>query len=183
MSVELQEFYARTAEIIGDVSPKSIERIVEASNKGKHVVHGIKKASSLREIEKKGILPLTPEGGMVSFWVCGTPIFGSTTDSRSPFNFFDTPFFNYGHSLMAITNLEVLKKICPELDIKQNSEVTLNFPVPRENIFLVGVTTKNINSEKLSREQGKEIERKMLNLLEEVLIDNYKVGGSKFVMI
>lgn len=58
-------FYNLASELIGgNVTPEKVKGVVDFLNEGRHIVHGIKDYGKLKDIDRKGVLPLTPEGGM-----------------------------------------------------------------------------------------------------------------------
>ncbi|HLD02796.1 MAG TPA: hypothetical protein VJC07_03810 [Candidatus Nanoarchaeia archaeon] len=88
----MPERVANVAVLIGGIDPSHIGAIIDASNTQGLILHGIKRAGCFDKICREGVLPLTPEGGQVSFWASGERIFG---DASFPMGTFDTPFFNY----------------------------------------------------------------------------------------
>ncbi len=88
----MPERVADVAALIGGIDPSHIGAIIDASNTHGLILHGIKRAGCFDRICREGVLPLTPEGGQVSFWASGEKIFG---DASFPMGTFDTPFFNY----------------------------------------------------------------------------------------
>lgn len=143
----LQNFCEKTSEIIsGSVSPERIRGLIDLANSRKVIVHGIKIYQRIKSVEEQGVLPLTPEGGYVSFWATGYRIFGSSLDNLSPLNTYDTPFFNYAHTrnlygepcmALAVTSQEKLKGVAGGVKIKPDSQLTLGFTVPRSALHLL----------------------------------------------
>lgn len=83
----------------GTVTGGEVQEIIRFSEQHRLLFHGIKRASDIPVVKEEGVLPLTPEGGSVSFWAKGTGIFFSSTPvPDSSMWMFDTPFFHYGSS-------------------------------------------------------------------------------------
>src|SRR3972149_7298884 len=133
---QIDAFCENAARLIGgDITGARVRAVIEASNAGKYLFHGIKDSRSLEAIETEGILPKTPEGGPASYWATGHNLFGSSLASSSTWNTFDTPFFNYAHSrfgsqdkkyymTMALTSETEIRKIKPSFGLKPDSVVT-----------------------------------------------------------
>ncbi len=161
---EKQYLYLTTevAKMIGrDVTPERIARVIYLSNIEGYLFHGIKRCTDLERIKKEGILPKTPEGGMVSWWTTGSRIFWS---SPGPLRGYDTTFFHYGYSgeesmNIAVANRHVLDKL-GRISFKSDSDVTINFPVPPEAIHILQVVEKTaVSAQALEQEMFKLIEK------------------------
>lgn len=173
------DFCKRTADIIGgSVTASRVERLIRASNDGKHIFHGVKRYKDVAGVEQEGILPLTPEGGNVSYWTCGFRIFGSSLDNPRLVNLFDTPFFNYSHSrgvnnlsqmTIAVSNYEQLYQAgILEKPFKNDSYLTISKPVSVENIALLIVQT--------GAGDPSAVQQRMFDLMENSLENSY-CGG------
>ncbi|MCL4353034.1 hypothetical protein M1615_01015 [Patescibacteria group bacterium] len=182
---DLWRFCRVTASIIGqEVSPAAVRRIIDISNQGGHLFHGIKGYSSLESVRRLGILPFTPEGGYVSFWTSGFQIFGSSLEDPSPSHTYDTTFFHYGHAydpsrerramLIALTNIRELERL--GLDTKtvrsKNAYAAIGIPLPRNSIVLLRAETSLEN-----KEDSPKIEKTMLELIEKTLVSGYELGS------
>lgn len=181
-----------TKTIGADISPDKVAGVIELSNRGGHIFHGIKRYKYFLDVIESGILPKTPEGGMVSCWCVGSRIFWSELTLSNKLNTYDTAFFHYGHcaredsSLLhmaiALTNRQVLSQI-GQVRVEKNSLVTVKFPVPRSLICLLHVDLKIDSGERNSaftpRQHGQVLENEMFNLIEECLVGGYKLGEKK----
>lgn len=138
------EFSAKVAEVIGgNISPDRVQSLIDISNDKGFVFHGIRLASKLPFIQAEGILPLTPEGGRVSFWTIGEPLFGWLKYSND-LSTFDTTFFHYAPSSIqdngprsmniAVSQLEILGLEMMEKSV--NAQLKTHKIVPSSEIML-----------------------------------------------
>lgn len=181
------------AKIIGgNVSGERIRRVIKLSNTGGQMLHGIKRYESLERIQKEGILPLAPEGGYASYWSLGNRIFWSSVSSSGRINTYDTTFFDYGHNrgkqersgmIIAITNGNDLQKIGP-VELKEDSLVHINFPIPRAKIYLIQVNLEGRrHTSSTPRERAQALEQEMFRLIEESLVEGYKSGEGRLLTV
>lgn len=171
---------ART--IGGPVTPSRVDHVLRLLN-NHHLVHGIKDHSHLARIQTQGILPLTPEGGQVSFWTTREGVFGYLT-SKGELQTYDTSFFHYAHSAnppsnrvvmnLAITNRHLLN--LHHITHQPGSYCTINHPVPRHAIALIQVS---IPRQALpARQLGQLVEQQLFLALESALIHGYTPGDT-----
>ena len=168
-----QGFSNQVAEILGgDVTPEQIEALIEASNRNGIIFHGIHDSAKIPNIERQGILPLTPEGGFVSYWSLGKPLFATNT-SRG-LTTYDSTFFHYAPNgrtngekkpsmNIAATQLKLVK---PGVQVPPNQQVTIDRAVPRSDLALLKVSG-HVN--------GRSAQVRMFELLEEV-VTNFTPG-------
>lgn len=184
LELESNVLYAVIADVIGgQITPQRVEQLISVAKSEGFLLHGVKSRSSLGTIRERGILPLTPEGGYVSYWTCGERIFISAR-SGSIGMFFDTPFFNYSHSrstgektgdtmILALANKSSLQKLT-RANIGPSSDVVMiDSPVPREYIMLLVVEGPN----------AKVTQQSMFGLLEDTCNKGYKPGSEIFARI
>ena len=158
----------KTAETIGVSIDDLVNEIIETSRKEKFVYHGIKKAD-LADIEKEGILPLTPETDG-SCWASGSALF---------YPEFNSPFFNYSGGLKNEGKTELKLAIAQakdlNIDFKQDSELVVNEKVPFSKISLIDVIV-NHPKEKNFRECRQEAEKLLLSAVYLQVIGSHTKG-------
>lgn len=128
--------YQRIADIVG-VSEGRVARLVEQTERGGHLVHGIKNLGSLEGIMRDGVLPMSPDGG-ASYWTSGLRIFAANGPD-SPLFGLDSSFFDYGSKVLALTNKGLLASHGIRLGDIDGSPVLITQPVPRTAIAILGV--------------------------------------------
>lgn len=178
LELETNALYAVIAGAIGgQISPQRVEQLISIAKSEGFLLHGVKSRFSLGTIREKGILPLTPEGGYVSYWACGERIFISAR-SGSIGRFFDTPFFNYSHSrsagektgdtmILALATKSSLQNFT-RANIGPSSDVVMiDSPVPKESIMLLVVEGPN----------ARVTQQSMFELLENACTNGYKPGS------
>lgn len=181
-----------TAKIIGGtVTPERVKSVIEASNSGLHIAHGVKENKDYESVRQTGIMPRTPEGGYASFWTSGARIFMGD-DPTSKFATYDTTFFHYSHSYdpdrqhfymtLALTNPAALPPL-ESAKISQNEYLSINAPLPREKIFLLRVEINKGPTTFDERTYDQIAEQKMFEILEEALLNGYKLGDEKVLKI
>jgi len=178
-------FCEKTAEVIGGgISPRRVRRIIDLSNEGKHLIHGVKRDKDFESIKREGILNLTPEGGRVSYWTSGLRMFGILNNGFT-LSTRDSTFFDYAHSrsldphktfmTIAITNEQELNKIKQFL-FKEDGYITIDTAVPADRLALLRVELSWEENLLSLREKAQTAEQIMFTLLEKVLLKGYKAG-------
>jgi hypothetical protein len=126
-----------------------IKDVVDTSNEKKILYHGIKRGSSIKQIKKEGLKPLTPESVYCSFWATGMALFNPTNDS---------PFFTYSASTspydpeicelnLAVTKYDLLTQKGLILEYKEDSQIRIKEIVPYDALALINVRVKHPFSE------------------------------------
>lgn len=180
---ECYEFGTSVSEILGgSISPQRIKCLIDASNNQGFIFHGIKNDSKLPEIEDLGILPLTPEGGFISFWTMGESLFG-TKMSGGGISTFDSTFFHYAPSRSRIEenslamNIAVAKVgLIDQSRPKQvNTQLTFNYPISR-NLFALLSVQEKIKNNQATEDTMQELLRKMFCLIEQATVKDFQAG-------
>lgn len=186
--LEFQHFCEQVAKTIGgEISTQRVKRLIWLSNKGKHIFHGIKRIKYLEGVKTDGIMPLTPEGGQVSFWTSGRRLFGELKKDGS-LQSYDSTFFHYGHTennkndgttymMIALSNAKTINQLS-EVEIKDNDYLQIGFPVPREKMSLLQVKVEG-NRPEGEYKAAQIAEQEMFKLIEDVLIRGYDLGEEK----
>ncbi len=180
---ETLDFATKVADIIGGtVTPERVANLITTSNDQGFLFHGIKRADKFREIDQKGILPLTPEGGFVSFWTQGKSIFGDLKTNGS-LDTFDATFFNYAHGRRHQNgpremNIAVTKRdlAFPQDINRPDGQKVAHHTIPRDLIVLLQ-TRQNLGLEKETVEPVRSNQVEMFELLEEV-VKNFTPGST-----
>ena len=171
---DYNEFGTKVSEILGgSISPQRIKCLIDASNNQGFIFHGIKNDSKLPEIEDQGILPLTPEGGYISFWTIGESLFG-TKILGGRISTFDSTFFHYALSKskteenslsmnIAVTKVGLIEPSQPK---QLNTQLTFNYPILRNQFALLHVQEKIKNKQAIG-DTRQELQEKMFCLLEQ----------------
>lgn len=189
----IKPLYREIAQTIGGgVTPERVKRVIDLSNKGKHLFHGVKNNSHMPKILEEGIGPKTAEGGYVSYWTIGWRIFSSRSDRLGRMGTYGTTFFHHGASRskepkksymnIVVTNKEALDSIQPT-DISENETVTLNFHVPRSKMHVLRVKLDKGETDYSERTYKRLAEQKMFDLIENALTEEYKPGGLTLAQI
>lgn len=185
---EFQHFCEQVAKTIGgEVTAQRVKRLIWLSNKGKHIFHGVKRLKYLEGVKAEGIMPLTPEGGQVSFWTSGQRLFGELKKDGS-LQSYDSTFFHYGHTendkndgttcmTIALSNAKAINQLS-EVEVKDNDYLQIGFSVPREKISLLQVKTEG-DALSSGRAAAQIAEQEMFKLIEDALIGGYELGGEK----
>ena len=125
---------------------------------------------------KKGIQPITPEGGFVSFWNTGTGLFYHGTTLNDKIQTLDSSFFNYGQHSLAVSSKSVIEStLGTTLDYQPNGQLTIPKIIPPEALELIFVDLDE-NIDVTGRARGQKIEQTMFTSLEEVIRDGLKPG-------
>lgn len=174
------------AEIGGDIIPTRLLELIVTLNNGHYLVHGIKREKDVAKVRKEGIAPLTPEGGMVSYWNSGKEIFG--TGNGTGMRTLNSTFFNWAHSQsegpvltmnMALTTAEQA-----HVRFRPDAEVTIPFSVPPDSFHLLRVEVDRTQFPDTTRRQlAQRAEQAMFSLLERAASGNLPRGGQTVVSL
>jgi len=190
-----------TAKSIGfdDVTEDRILSIIDESNSGQHIFHGVKRRSLISSVDSHGVLPLTPEGGFISCWTSGSEIFGHLEGPERKVSLYGSTFSDYGHSFpefdqiqnlsdeemcIAITNGGLMEKhVGRKGQISHNETAHLNFPIPRQAMCLLRVKLIRKEAGRPSCLNRRILERQMIKLMEKTLSQGYQGGETMFTQI
>jgi hypothetical protein len=158
--------------IMGLTDSHLVREVIEMSNREGLMVHGFRKPK-FEKVRTSGVLPLTPEGGYVSYWNTGHRIFGVPYPDH--FETFDSTVFNYAHSQEGGTKYANVA-VARHRDLERagistngfhfNDYVLVRDPVPAELLHLVHF---EIEDPRNDREQQQEIEVELLQRLHDVM--------------
>ena len=167
----------QVAELIGgDITEERVTNLIKKSNELQLVFHGIMRRTSREGVIEKGILPITPEGGFVSFWNTGTGLFYHGTTLNDKIQTLDSSFFNYVPHSLAVSSKSVIEStLGTTLDYQPNGQLTIPKIIPPEALELIFVDLDE-NIDITGRARGQKIEQTMFTSLEEVIRDGLKPG-------
>ncbi len=167
-SSEVVRLSSLVADTVGDASySHKVEEIIKLSRKKGLMFHGVKRADAVSEIAVRGVAPLTPESGFVSFWSSGLSLFfGERNPGFAQMR--DSSFFDYGHTdkssmtIVVTSRQAVAEKTGVNILIGEDSQITVPCHIPRGAISIVTVQGNNTTA---SRTSGALLERTMLDAL------------------
>jgi hypothetical protein len=86
--------------VASQISPRvtgaEVGEFLDLAKEQRLLLHGIKRARYIPSVREQGVLPLTPEGGMGSYWATGNQIFFINTPTvDSGLWSYNTAFFHY----------------------------------------------------------------------------------------
>lgn len=179
----LEDFSQQVFSVLGSpITPRRIANVIRRSNEQSIVFHGIKHSSRLPSIEQSGILPLTPEGGQVSFWTSGKRIFGSLTGGGG-INTYDSTFFHYAHSRerkstmnIAVINVGLIQD-ATHITFSPDTVLQIKSELPRDVIQLLEVDLSIPGDTPINKTAVHALGQEMFILLERMLNGEYEPGG------
>ncbi|MBR9699864.1 hypothetical protein GOV09_05390 [Candidatus Woesearchaeota archaeon] len=126
----------------GDLAPH-IRNLVDQSNEGMFLFHGIKHGKDLETIADNGLKPLTPEGGQCSCWSTGQLLF-SPAIASSFFSYSGGPSEDGRESSlsMVLTTIDAIKEAGLQIPtFYPDGNVHLHETVPPEALYTIGIRT------------------------------------------
>lgn len=177
------DFLTKVADLIGGtVRPKDVDNFIRLSEQADLVFHGSKRPHTT--ISTEGVLPLTPEGGRVSWWSRGRRLFNHSLTNSRAFGF-DSTFFDHSHSSdgsMAVMTIAVAHQASVNPDSIGNDCVTTPLLVSHDQIHLLRVEIDHGDiSDVKPGDMNILAQQYMFRLLERVVSGQFQPGGLDLV--
>lgn len=174
-----QQFLEKVAHTIGgDVTADRIANFLKLVSQKGLLFHGIKSRQSAKLAFKQGILPLTPEGGKVSFWSFGPYIFAHPITLEKGMFGIDSPFFDYAHWNDAQTSgftIAITERDKLSGGYKEGlGQTQITVPINPSLIQFIHIEGENTSLE--PRRFGQAMEQKAFSLMERSVIDGPAFG-------
>ena len=148
--------YMKISEILGYEMGDLIKDIIDNSNSQELLYHGIKNPSSIDDVLKEGIKPLTPEGGQCSFWSTGLSVFYPPRDSVL-FDWSGSKVSDEKTELnIAVAQYEKLRRELGEINVpayEPNSQLRIHKTIPRSCFDLLRVKLRHPEATDMATER------------------------------